>query len=106
MGTGTYPGRNGITAATAKQMQGCFPSSRQLPMDGAAMRIRSMLLVYCGIIREGIYLQDCLGTARWCRWQWHSLEMKAVRSSGRGMGFHIEKNDVPALSAGARNSAV
>ena len=46
------------------------------------------------------------GTARWCRWQWHSLEMKAVRSSGRGMGFHIEKNDVPALSAGARNSAV
>ncbi len=31
-------------------------------------------------------MQDCLETARWCRWQWHSLEMKAVRSSGRGMG--------------------
>lgn len=104
MGTGTYPGRNGITAATAKQMQGCFPSSRQLPMDGAAMRIRSMLLVYCGIIREGIYLQDCLGTARWCRWQCHSLAMKREKSSGRGMDSAAGRNGAPASCPGVRIS--
>ena len=66
-------------------------------MDDQHMGIQSLYFMCFVLIWAEIYFQDCLGTARWCRWQCHSLAMNEGRSSGRGMGLEAGRNGAPAL---------